>query len=860
MDEMDLSELSNDDLIDLMQSEELNEEDSELVKQEYNKRLVRYKKELVEASIKELKRIDFAQSSMVGFVPYLNSRYDMQWFHKYIMERLDAFERGEVKRLIICLPPQVGKEISDNQAVMTKNGWKTHGELSVGDEVFGLDGQFKKVLAESERVQSTHRISFSDGTEIDCHANHEWVVHSFKSTKLFKTETKEMIGKLSYQEKRGDKLKTRYRFALPYFEPIKFQEKEVLIHPYVLGFWLGDGDSKSGRICKPHDSFVKIVDKINSLGYETSEMYKTTNDYDLYYCNVNGLVTLNKKLNIFGNKHIPIDYLQTSIQNRLELLAGLLDSDGCCYDDIRHKQSQRISFSNTNKQIVEGVKFICNSFGWATYWSEEEPKLSSGGIQGKQIVYRVDFTPTIPIPTVRLTINGTGVKRRRSIVKIEPLGDDAPMGKCIQVEGGVYLVGDTFIPTHNSELSTRNFVPYLVGKDPYRKVAVVCYGKDLVSGFNRDIKANLGSKEYKNLFPNIELGTRTGEMAVFENSLDKIDIVIKDENGFKKGGFIKTTAVTAPLTGTPVDILVMDDIYKDFDEAQSETTREQRWNWWWSVANSRLHNNSQVLFLMTRWHQEDLAGKLIEAQSGQWEIIRFPALKDNFQAEYDKRQIGDPLWGQRHSKERMEAVKAQNPVTFNALYQQDPKPSENLLVFGDWGELNTWNPRGIKFYGLDLGTNDPTALVEIWVDKDTIYLHELIYEVGLNNKSLMDRMRKLKVDGIVIIDTNEPKTTTELRENGFKIKTAIKGKHSIQAGIKKMKEFKVFFSPTSFNIKMERNNYVFITSGGKITNEPIASWNHIIDCSRFAVYTMFFRGKVNKSTTKKKSRIRRIGK
>jgi len=521
MNEIDWSNISNDELFFSMSSEDLSDEDRELAKKEYNKRLIQYKKDLVEASINELKRIDFAQSSMVGFVPYLNSRYDMQWFHKYIMERLDAFERGEVKRLMIWCPPQCGK----------------------------------------------------------------------------------------------------------------------------------------------------------------------------------------------------------------------------------------------------------------------------------------------------------------------------------------------------SELSTRNLVPYLVGKNPRRKVAVVCYGKDLVSGFNRDIKANLSSKEYKNLFPNIELGTRTGEMAVFENSLDKIDIAIKESNGgISKGGFIKTTAITAPLTGTAVDILVMDDIYKDFDEAQSETTREQRWNWWWAVANSRLHNNSQVVFLMTRWHQEDLAGKLIESQPGQWEILRFPALKDNFQADYDKRKLGEPLWGDRHSKERMEAVKAQNPVTFNALYQQDPKPPENLLVFGDWGELNSWNPRGIKFYGLDLGTNDPTALVEIWVDKDTIYLHELIYEVGLNNKSLMDRMRKLKVDGIIITDTNEPKTTNELRENGFKMKSAIKGKYSIQAGIKKMKEFKVFFSPTSFNIKMERNNYVFITSGGKITNEPIASWNHIIDCSRFAVYTMFFRGKVNKSTTKKKSRIRSIGK
>ena len=139
--------------------------------------------------------------------------------------------------------------------------------------------------------------------------------------------------------------------------------------------------------------------------------------------------------------------------------------------------------------------------------------------------------------------------------------------------------------------------------------------------------------------------------------------------------------------------------------------------------------------MLARWHQEDLAGKLIQAEPNEWEIIRFPALKDNFKADYDNREIGEPLWGNRHSRERMEAVKEQNPVTFNALYQQDPKPSDSLLVFGSWGGLNTWNPQGMKFYGLDLGTNDPTALVEIWVEKGNVYVNESYRDWETDRKS-----------------------------------------------------------------------------------------------------------------------------
>jgi hypothetical protein len=406
--------------------------------------------------------------------------------------------------------------------------------------------------------------------------------------------------------------------------------------------------------------------------------------------------------------------------------------------------------------------------------------------------------------------------------------------------------------TGKSELSTRTFIPYAIGKNPRRKIAVVTYGQQLSNSFNRDIKANMMSKEYKNLFPDIVLGTRAGDMAMLENSMERMDIGrIVDGKLVRSDGFIKTTAVTAPLTGTPVDMLVIDDLYKDMEEAQSETVRQSRWDWWFSVANSRLHNDSQVLFLMTRWHEDDLAGKLLKTQGHEWEVIRMPSLKDNFQADYDPRQEGEALYPSRHSRERMLQIKKDNPTTFNALYQQDPKPPENLLVFGDWGELNEWKPQGTKFYGLDLGyTNDPTALTEIWVEKRSgqkpmIYLRELIYKTELNNRTLMELFKAVgvKKNDIIVCDTNEPKTLNEFRENGYTIRKAIKGKDSIKAGIRKLKEFDVRFSKDSRNLLYERNNYVYVMSGGRITDVPTTINNHGIDSVRSAVYTMFYTGK-----------------
>jgi hypothetical protein len=398
--------------------------------------------------------------------------------------------------------------------------------------------------------------------------------------------------------------------------------------------------------------------------------------------------------------------------------------------------------------------------------------------------------------------------------------------------------------TGKSELSTRMFIPYAIGRHPDLKIAMVTYGDDLSRGFNRDIKGNMTSKEYGDIFPDILLGSKAGQMAALENSVTRIDIATKFGSSFKKRGFIKTTAVKSPLTGTPVDILVMDDVFKDMEDAQSSVTREQRWNWFFSVANSRFHNKSKVIFLMTRWHEDDLAGRLITNQPDKWDVIRLPALKDNFHADYDNRKVGEALWENRQSAERMLEIKRLNPLTFNALYQQDPKPPENLLIFSDWSEMNEWRPTGSTFYSIDWGfMNDPTALVQIWVDRNKIYLKELIYESGVTNEELLKRFRRLGIrkDALIICDHNEPKTVKWFREeHGYRMAKARKNgaAASIKPGIRKLKEFEVLFSRDSPNIRYERNNYVYQMSGGQITDDPAKGHDHAMDAIRQGIYTV----------------------
>ena len=402
--------------------------------------------------------------------------------------------------------------------------------------------------------------------------------------------------------------------------------------------------------------------------------------------------------------------------------------------------------------------------------------------------------------------------------------------------------------TGKSELSTRMFVPYLLGKDPERKVAVVTFGDDLSKSFNRDIRTYLSSPEYRALYPNLSLGNKSGELSTLENSLSRMDIGITENGLLRRGGFVKTTSVKGSLTGQRVDFLIMDDLFKSMEDAQSASMRETVFDFWMSVANARLHNDSKVLFLMTRWHEDDLAGRLIAAQPDKWFVVRLPALKDNFVADYDPRKEGEALWPSRHSRERMLEIKQMDSLTFNALYQQDPKPPENLLVFGDWSEVSEWNPKGFKIYGIDFGfQNDPTAIIEIWVSKREIYLREILYSPKIGNDKLIQIMRKEGIArrDVVYCDTNEPKTILELRQAGFTVRKFIKGgsRQSIAPGIRKLKEFKVYFGKNSPNIRYERNNYVYTIVAGQITDDPIGKHNHAMDAIRGAVYTHFYKGR-----------------
>ena len=238
-------------------------------------------------------------------------------------------------------------------------------------------------------------------------------------------------------------------------------------------------------------------------------------------------------------------------------------------------------------------------------------------------------------------------------------------------------------PQHGkSEGSTRRLPAFILGKNPDTKVAIVSYNAPKARKFNREIQRIIDNEEYRAIFPNTCLNG--SNVITVSNSwlrnADECEIV-----GFR-GGF-KTVGVGGALTGEPVDVLIMDDIYKDAKTAWSPVVRESVADWYDTVAETRLHNDSQQLIVFTRWHEDDLAGTLLRQQGvydptenpNGWMVVIYRAIKEGAPTEYDPRNEGEALWAQRHSLEKLQSIQIRNPHVFTSLYQQDPKPSEGLM-------------------------------------------------------------------------------------------------------------------------------------------------------------------------------------
>lgn len=242
--------------------------------------------------------------------------------------------------------------------------------------------------------------------------------------------------------------------------------------------------------------------------------------------------------------------------------------------------------------------------------------------------------------------------------------------------------------TGKSELVTRRLPAFALGQNPNLRIIAASYSGDLANSFNADAQRIMESARYQARFPHLHLPTisKFRNKDKFKQTGGEVEILVPDmeKPGYgKKAGFYKTVGVGGSLTGFGFDIGIIDDPFKNRKEADSTVTREAVYNWYASTFLTRAEKNARFLLTMTRWHDDDLAGRLLK--KGGWEVITLPHLKDEVYRDYDPREHGEILWEWKFGAEDIEFMRTEGgPREWASIHQQNPQQEGGNIVKREW--------------------------------------------------------------------------------------------------------------------------------------------------------------------------------
>lgn len=233
-----------------------------------------------------------------------------------------------------------------------------------------------------------------------------------------------------------------------------------------------------------------------------------------------------------------------------------------------------------------------------------------------------------------------------------------------------------------SELVSRRLPAYLFGRNPGCQIIACSYSADLAQRMNRDVQRIIDSPEYHTLFPDVGLNAsnvRTTAQGSFLRNSDIFEIV-------GNTGVYRSSGIGGGITGMGFNFGLIDDYCKNREEAESPTIRDKVYEWYTDVFLTRAEKYASILITATRWHEDDLIGRLLKLaddnpEADQWEVITLPALSEESRPEYDQRTGPDQaLWPGKYPEEILRKVKATVPVyTWLSLYQQRPSAAAGNL-------------------------------------------------------------------------------------------------------------------------------------------------------------------------------------
>ena len=297
-------------------------------------------------------------------------------------------------------------------------------------------------------------------------------------------------------------------------------------------------------------------------------------------------------------------------------------------------------------------------------------------------------------------------------------------------------------PQHGKSLGSSVLLPaYLLGIAPQTRIALASYNLRLASRFNRRVQRLMSEPAYRDVFPATRLKTSSAKQPNVIRTSDEFELI------GAPGGLLSVGREGA-LTGNPVDVFILDDLYKDAAEANSPLIRDHAWEWYNAVVKTRLHNDSRELIVFTRWHEDDLIGRIAahepvleltassesyngKMQAEQWLHLNFEAVKQSPPTPSDPRKPGEALWPERHGIRLLEQKRRLDPLLFETMYQGHPAVREGLLYgnnFKTYDRLPEDTVRRANYTDTaDTGEDYLCSVCYETGTDDTIYITDVLY-------------------------------------------------------------------------------------------------------------------------------------
>lgn len=604
-----------------------------------------------------------------------------------IAKRLDVFYYKPKGILALNMPQGTGKEQPLSSKILTPNGWTTMVEIKIGDEVIGADGFPCKVTDIFPRgLKDVYRITFDDNTYVDCGLEHLWEVKTSDDRRRNKSarvvNTKQMLE--NYVLGKNSK-RPYHNYSVRLVKPIEYYSKltEDDLKPYLLGCLIGDG-GLSRKTIKFTSADKEIIDRISvelpktdklvkyignyEYGISKKEDKRDENGYPVKPITCQKLYEYGLMMKTSEEKFIPKKYLYASVEERIDLLRGLMDTDG--WTDKRNCNCEFTTVSE--KLCFDMLELVRGLGGKASYTTKQgRYKNKDGEIIKCKKVYRINISIKINpfyLPRKAKQHSEPQFNYQKMIVNIEKVRQEEC--QCIMVDHKDHLyVTDGYTLTHNSETGKR-FMAWVIGKEPGLPNMMVSYSAAIAKEkFYGGVQALIEDENgnYQKIFPKLRLLFKSAE----NMSLDYTDEANRKNPhseytlyccGFDGGITGRTRAH---------NVLYLDDLVKNMEAANNKDVMDKMNDEFNATLRKRMQGNCKMLIIGTLFSINDPFSRTIsffrEHAPERIEVLRLPGLNENNETNFPYK------YGFELSTEQLLEDKAlMDTVSFECLIQQNP--------------------------------------------------------------------------------------------------------------------------------------------------------------------------------------------